>query len=189
MMILRTAGAGGRRARTGWAALTLFALAACQQGAPAQAPPCPDIVIVQDAAELTQFLSGPGRDLTDVTLEARITDFRGFCDTDVNDDGTGTVDVGMEVLLVATRGPAAKTRDATVRYFVAIADKNENILAREEFESSVTFEGNRNRIGFSEELAQKIPLRAGQLGDAFSVFVGFVLTDEDLEYNLNKRGR
>ena len=87
------------------------------------------------------------------------------------------------------RGPAATTRDATVRYFVAIADKKENILAREEFESSVSFEGNRNRIGFSEELAQNIPLKAGQLGDAFSIFVGFVLSDEDLKYNLNKRGR
>ena len=189
MKILRTAGAGSGRAKAGWAALALFILAACQQGATAPVPPCPDIVIVQDASELTQFLSGPGRDLTDVTLEARISDFRGFCETDVEDDRTGTVDVELQLLLVATRGPAATTRDATFRYFVAIADKKENILAREEFESSVSFEGNRNRIGFSEELAQNIPLKAGQLGDAFSIFVGFVLSDEDLKYNLNKRGR
>ena len=189
MRFLRIAGAGSGRAKTGWAALALFFLAACQQGATAPAPPCPDIVIVQDAAELTQFLSGPGRDLTDVTLEARVADFRGFCDTDIEDDRTGVVDVDLQLLMVATRGPAATTRSATVSYFVAIADKDENILVREEFETSISFEGNRNRIGFAEELAQKIPLQAGQLGDAFSVFVGFVLSDEDLKYNLNKRGR
>jgi hypothetical protein len=189
MRFLRTASVSIGRAKTGWVALALFVLAACQQGVPSSAPPCPDIVIVQDASELTQFLPGPGRDLTDVTLEARVVDFRGFCDTDVEDDRTGTVDVELELLMVATRGPAAATRDATLKYFIAIADMDENILAREEFETSVTFEGNRNRVGFAEELAQKIPLQAGQLGDAFSVFVGFVLTDDDLKYNLNKRGR
>lgn len=189
MRFLRTAGAGSGRTRAGWAALALLVLAACEQGPTGPPPPCPDIVIVQDAAELTQFLTGAGRDLTDVTLEARIADFRGFCDTDIEDNGTGVVDVDMQLLMVATRGPAATTRDATVRYFVAIADKEENILAREEFETSVSFEGNRNRVGFAEELAQKIPLGAGQLGDAFSIFVGFVLSDDDLKYNLNKRGR
>ncbi len=189
MRFLQTAGVGGGRARAGWAALALFVLAACEQGPPAPPPPCPDIVIVQDAAELTQFLSGPGRDLTDVTLEAQVADFRGFCDTDIEDDRTGVVDVDLQLLMVATRGPAATTRTATVRYFVAIADKDENILAREEFDTSISFEGNRNRVGFSEELAQTIPLQAGQFGDAFSIFVGFVLSDEDLKYNLNKRGR
>lgn len=177
------------KARTGWAALALFALAACQQGADRPPPPCPDIVIVQDAAELTQFLPGPGRDLTDVTLEARVSDFRGFCDTDIEDDGTGAVDVELELLMVATRGPAAASREARLRYFVAIADKEENVLARAEFDTDLTFEGNRNRVGFAEELTQRIPLRGGQLGDDFSIFVGFVLTDADLEYNRNKRGR
>tara|TARA_R110002110_G_scaffold376568_2_gene586839 strand:- start:352770 stop:353336 length:567 start_codon:yes stop_codon:yes gene_type:complete len=174
--------------KPGWAVLALFVLAACQQS-PAVPPPCPNIVIVQDAAEITHFLPGPGRDLTDVTLEARIADFKGFCDTDIEDDGSGVVDVDLQLLLVATRGPAAVTREATVKYFVAIADTDDNILAREEFETSVAFEGNRNRQGFAEELVQKIPLQAGQRGDAFNVFVGFVLSDDELKYNLNKRGR
>ena len=152
--------------KPGWAVLALFVLAACQQS-PAVPPPCPNIVIVQDAVEITHFLPGPGRDLTDVTLEARIADFKGFCDTDIEDDGS----------------------EATVKYFVAIADTDDNILAREEFETSVAFEGNRNRQGFAEELVQKIPLQAGQRGDAFNVFVGFVLSDDELKYNLNKRGR
>lgn len=177
------------KAKTGWVALALFTVAACQQGPSAPPPPCPNIVIVQDAAELTQFLPGPGRDLTDVTLEARVADFRGFCDTDLADHGTGAVEVEMELLLVATRGPAATSREARVRYFVAIADKDENVLARAEFDTDITFEGNRNRIGFAEELTQRIPLDRGQLGDDFSVFVGFALSDEDLKYNRNKRGR
>ncbi|MBT3399644.1 MAG: hypothetical protein HOF99_09705 [Rhodospirillaceae bacterium] len=194
MKLLQTGRAGTGRdgtgwAKPGWAALALFVLAACQQGPAAPAPACPNIVIVQDAAEITQFLPGQGRDLTDVTLEARIADFKGFCDTDIKDDRTGVVDVDLQLLLVTTRGPAAVTREATIKYFVAIADTEENILAREEFETSVAFEGNRNRLSFAEELIQKIPLQAGQRGDAFGVFVGFVLSDDELKYNLNKRGR
>ena len=74
-------------------------------------------------------------------------------------------------------------------YFVAIADADENILAREVFETSVLFEGNRNRIALGEELTQKIPLKGGELGDAFNIFVGFQLSDQDLKYNRDKRGR
>jgi len=76
-----------------------------------------------------------------------------------------------------------------VSYFIAIADRNENILARETFESEVEFEGNRNRIAYVEELKQKIPLKAGKLGDDFKIFIGFQLNDEQLKYNRNKLGR
>ena len=138
---------------------------------------------------MTQFLPGHGRDLTDVTLEARILDFRGFCDTDFEADRSGAVEVELELLMVATLGPAAASRNASVRFFVAIADKDENVLARAEFDTAITFEGNRNRISVSEELVQRIPLRSGQLGDDFSVFVGFVLSEKDLKYNRSKRGR
>ena len=146
-------------------------------------------MIIQDAAEITQFLPGQGRDLTDVTLEARIANFKGFCDTEIEDDRSGVIDVDLQLLFVAARGPAAVTREATVKYFVAIADTDENIVAREEFETGVAFEGNRNLVRFAEELIQTIPLQAGQRGDAFSVFIGFVLSDDELKYNLNKRGR
>ena len=178
---------GPSRVRIGLAAVVLLVLAACQLVSKGPPPPCPAIVIVQDAAEVTQFLPGLGRDLTDVTLEVEVADFRGFCETDIGNDGA--VEVELEILMVATRGPAAKSRESGVRYFVAIADQEENVLARAEFETAITFESNRNRIEFTEELAQRIPLRSGKLGDDFSVFVGFVLTEEDLEFNRNKRGR
>jgi len=80
-------------------------------------------------------------------------------------------------------------RSAKVTYFIAIADRNENIFARETFESDLEFEGNRNRIAYVEELTQTIPLRDGKLGENFKVFIGFQLSDEQLVYNRNKLGR
>lgn len=177
----------------GSAALALLAvlvLAACQRGPERPPPECPEIAIVQDLAELTLFVPGPGRDLTDVTLEARIVEFGGFCNTDFDEDeGTGEVEVDLEVLFQATRGPASTDRTAKVTYFIAIADRNENILARETFDSELEFEGNRNRVAYVEELTQTIPLREGRRGEDFKVFIGFQLNDQQLQYNRNKLGR
>jgi len=174
----------------GLALLAVLVLAACQRGPERPPPECPEIAIVQDLAELTLFAPGPGRDLTDVTLEARVVEFGGFCNTDFDEDkGTGEVEVDLEVLFQATRGPASTVRSAKVTYFIAIADRNENIFARETFESDLEFEGNRNRIAYVEELTQTIPLRDGKLGENFKVFIGFQLSDEQLVYNRNKLGR
>lgn len=170
--------------------MALLVLVACQRGPEKPPPACPVIAIVQDTAELTYFAPGPGRDLTDVTLEAKVVEFGGFCDTDIDEDtGSGEVDVDLEVLFQATRGPASTTRTAAVSYFIAIADGEENVLARKTFQTDLEFEGNRNRIAYVEKLSQKIPLAAGKFGDEFEIFIGFQLNDEQLKYNRNKLGR
>ena len=167
-----------------------LALAACQQGPQPPAPACPEIAIVQAAAELTLFTEGPGRDLTDVTLEARVAEFGGFCDTDIDDDtATGSVDIDMQVLFQVTRGPASVSRQSSISYFVAISDNEENVLARRVFDIALEFEGNRNRIGVVEELRQSIPLKAGQRGEDFKVFIGLQLNEEQLRYEREKRER
>ncbi len=175
---------------TGLALSALFVLVACQKGPERLPPACPVIKIVQDASELTLFKDGPGRDLTDVTLEARVVEFGGFCDTDIDeDDRTGEVDVDMEVLFEASRGPASTARDGSLTYFIAIADASEKVLVRKTFDFSFEFEGNRNRIGVIEKLSQRIPLKAGQVGEDFQIFIGLQITDEQLEYNRAKRAR
>ena len=174
----------------GFALLATLVLAACQQGPERLAPACPTIAIVQDASELTLFVDGPGRDLIDVTLEARIMEFAGFCDTDLDEDtGAGRVDIDLELLFQAKRGPASANLEAQLSYFVAITDKDEVILARENFTIDLKFEGNRNRIGAVETLAQKIPLKSGEFGEDFKVFVGFQLSEEQLRFNRIKLGR
>ncbi len=173
----------------GFALLALLVLAACQRGPQPPPPECPAIGIVQDAAELTLFTEGPGRDLTDVTLEAKVAEFGGFCDTDIDDDGTGQVSIDMQVLFQVTRGPASVTRSNTISYFVAISDLEENILARETFDIALEFEGNRNRLAVVEELRQRIPLQAGQRGEDFKVFIGLLLNDDQLRYERRKRAR
>lgn len=176
--------------RTAFGVLALFVLAACTvENAPVVPPACPTIVIVNDTAELTAFRPGPGRDLTDVVLDARLDRFDGTCETDLEDDRSGQVDVDLQLFFEATRGPADQSREGRFDYFVAIAERGGAILAKKVFETEFEFEGNRNRIGIVEELTQEIPLRPGKLGDDFDIFVGFQLTPEQLEYNRARQVR
>ena len=175
--------------RNAYGVLALFALAACDADEVVTAPPCPNIVIVKDTAELTTFRPGPGRDLTDVVLDARIQRFDGTCETELAADRSGEVEVDLQIFFEATRGPANRTRDGQFDFYVAIADQGGAILAKKVFRSEFEFEGNRNRIAGVEELTQQIPLRSGELGDAFDIFVGFQLSPEQLQYNRTKLGR
>ncbi len=167
----------------------MFTLVACSSDEGVLAPACPNIVIVKDTAELTKFRPGPGRDLTDVVLDARIDRFDGECETDLEDDRSGKVEVDLQLIFEATRGPANDTRTGEFRYYVAIANRGGAILAKKVFATEFEFEGNRNRIGAVEELTQEIPLRPGELGEDFDIFIGFQLNPEQLDYNRAKRLR
>ncbi len=127
--------------------------------------------------------------MTDVVLDARLDRFDGECETDLDDDTSGQVDVDLQLFFEATRGPANQTREGRFDYFVAIADGSGAILAKKVFQTEFEFDGNRNRVGLIEELTQEIPLRAGQLGEDFDIFVGFQLSPEQFEYNRARQGR
>ena len=62
-------------------------------------------------------------------------------------------------------------------------------LAKKVFDTEFEFEGNRNRIGATDELTQEIPLTSGDVGEDFDIFVGFQLSPEQLDYNRAKRAR
>jgi hypothetical protein len=144
---------------------------------PPPPPPCPHVAQVDDASTLTRF-AGTGRDLTDVAFEAEIGPMRGSCAYE--DD---LIDVELSVQFIASRGPADQARRADFRYFVAIARLDQTVLAREEFDSYIEFPGNQVRAGIVEELAQQIPIQSGERGDHYIIYVGFILTPEELAFN------
>jgi hypothetical protein len=169
-----------RAVRPALAGIALLALAACDTPIfqkPAPPPPCPTVAAVDDAARLTRF-SGAGRDLTDVAFEAEVGDMTGSCGYDGD-----TIDVDLTVQFIASRGPADQARRADFRYFVAIARRDQTVVARKEFDSFIEFPGNQTRAGIVEELAQRIPIKSGESGTNFIIYIGFALTPEELEFN------
>ena len=155
--------------------LVLMVLAAC--GSDDVPPPCPAFVRVPEAARMVDYV-GAGRDLTDVSFEAQISQIALTCDYD--DD---VVEGELDIVFIASEGPANTGRQAILRYFVAIATRDQQILTREEFAVQVTFVGNLTRLSVTEQLTPRIPLQPGQSGASYVIYVGFVLSPEQLDTN------
>jgi hypothetical protein len=158
----------------------LAPLAACNRTPPA----CPRASIIGDGASVTKFREGTGRDLTDVTAQAEIVDVA----VDCNYDRRG-VDVALQVAIAVQRGPADRSRAAEFDYFVAVADPQRNILAKEIFHVGFRFPQNQQRVGTVEEIEPRIPLKARADGVDYQIIVGFQLTPEEIEWNRTRKRR
>ncbi len=139
--------------------------------------------MLRDLGEVTRFNPGPGRDPTDIRLEAWIDRVGGECALD--DDA---VQVDLSVRIGTRRGPSGKTDTATIRYFVAITDSNRNVLSRQAFKTTAPYFG-RKTLLFEDVLDLGIPLAKGVRTDAFTIFVGLELTKRELAFNRGKAKR
>ena len=165
-------------------AVALALLAGCQSDAEkaASAAGCPKAVRVQDASALTRFRAGPGRDPTDMLVQAEIGELQLVCASKRD-----RVDVDLVLQIAAVEGPAlARTgteRTAKIDYFVAIVAPGNRIVAREVFSADFRFVGNRTRLISKEELAQRIPLAQPGAGAGYQVAVGFVMSRDEVDFN------
>jgi len=135
---------------------------------------------MDQAKQVTLYRPGPGRDLTDVTYQVKISDLAYGCDYDFDDIGN-RVTVGFNILFVAKRGPAAPNDQIEIPYFVAVVDPGKNILTKKQFFVILEFEGNTLRAQKVEELMQIIPYPKDDNGSDYKSFVGLQLTPGQLE--------
>lgn len=152
---------------------------------PPPPPPCPTVSILGNAERITQFRSGPGRDLIDITAEARIENFIARCIYDVDEDtGSGQVHVELSLGITAARGAANIEGFADIPYFVTMTKLDKTVLTKNVFTIAVLFEGNRYRVSaYDEPIVLSIPIDSSQTGRDFLIYVGFQLTPDQLEYN------
>lgn len=175
-----------RRAARGLSAgLLALAFAGCGVFGANQPPgPCPDAAILADAKRVTFYRPGPGRDLTDVEFEGEIARIAGACKY-----GRNEITVTLVADIVAERGPAAAADGAAnLPFFVALADAERQIVAKQVFDSVIPIPQGRRRAGVREEIEQVIPLTPGEAPPAYEIIVGFQLTAEQLEQNRRARG-
>ncbi len=146
--------------------------------------PCPRALILADAATITQFRDGPGRDLLDVSYSGRVSRVYSDCTYEMKKDGTGVMEARVLVAIDAERGPASRNRVAPYRYFVTLSDANHEPITKNVFDLAANFPGNVTRMTLTDDSVQlKVPIGAGQSGRSFTVLVGFQLTEDQLQYN------
>lgn len=170
-------------------ALVTWALGGCSGGKwwedKPETRPCPTVSVLSDAANVTAFRSGGGRDLTDVLYEGKFAGYTGSCVyfTD-SDTGVGHMEVELRLDIRAGRGPADTTRRAPLQVFVSVTDTERNVLSKEVFDMPADFPGNRTQAKLQDQpIYLTLPLEKGQTGADFIVFTGFQLTRAQLDYN------
>lgn len=139
---------------------------------------CPPAGAVSGVERMTSFRPGGGEDLTEVQFTAQINSVESVCRYD--EDG---VEVAMNVSLVAERGPADTARQADLQYFVAIENGSGNFTAKEVYDLTLPFEGNRRRVGVVEEVDIEIPTPADKSFADIRILIGLQISPEQVEYN------
>ena len=165
-----------------WCATLLALVAACSsdKGPP---PGCPVTNFVSDLDHVTEFTDGAVGDLTDVRFDAQLASLSAICNFESDEL---VMDIAFQV--IAARGPANKSNQAAVTYFLAISDETGAVIAKQTFDNTLPFKGNLRRVAIKDEFEPKIPYPADRkiLND-YRVLIGFQLTKEQLAYNRSRR--
>jgi hypothetical protein len=95
------------------------------------------------------------------------------------------IKVRVEMLFGLGRGPQAGESRKTYRYWVAVTQRNQQVLAKEYFDLPVTFPAGQDRVLINETLEDiTIPRAAITVSGAnFEVLVGFDVTPQMAEFN------
>jgi hypothetical protein len=180
--------AGGRA--IGWmkrggllaAMLPLVLLASCAQ-TPQQSMPCPAVKAVPDASYLTRF-AGESEDLTDTAFEARIVSVSPICRYIEDTDTQKTkIESDLLVKLSASRGPKLTGEEVTFNYVVALTGRGGQKLTRQQFDVTIPLTADKPSAQVVDNPLVKIPLKKGETGDFYQIYVFIEVTEKELAYN------
>ncbi len=146
---------------------------------------CPNYFILEDAASITMYRPGDGRDLTDVTARAEMGSVELACLSRIdNETNSGTLEVDVAPIMAVEMGPANESLAATLPYFVVVTNPDKDILYREELSLDVSFQGNRTRlVARGAPTTLEIPITPEIRERYYLIYSGFVLTRDQVEYN------
>ena len=142
--------------------------------------PCPYVKVLYDAARYVE-LEG-GREAADaVGFTGEIQGLTANC---VYENPGDPIRVQMAVNFALGRGPRAQGDSKTYRWWIAVTERNRQVIAREDFEMPVDFEG-RDRAGVVEQIGEiTLPRGTSTVSGAnYEILVGFDVTPEMAEFN------
>lgn len=160
------------------AMLAMAGLAACTGQQTNSGVTCPEIRIPIDTERLTRFRVGPGRDITDIRLQAEVLFEAGTCTVEEE-----LITMRFPVLVKGARGPANRDGLSDIGLFLAVTTQDRTILNRRAWTVPLVFEGSRNSSQVSETVIIDIPKTADQGGWDFIVFLGFELSPAEFDHN------
>ena len=144
------------------------------------AGPCPFVKTLYDAARYVEFKDGREA-AANVAYSGEIQGISAGCQ--YKDDEP--IRVRMEVLFELGKGPQADATSKTYRYWIAVTDRNREVITKETFELPVNFDKGQDRVYVTETIGEiTIPRgTATTSGANFEVLVGFDVTPQMAAFN------
>ncbi len=147
--------------------------------------PCPNAVVLADAARLVVFEEGAEETIENVAWSAEVEDVSLQC----RYYSDKPIDASVEIAFAFGRGPKADANARPFRYFVAVTRTDREVIAKETFTVDVKF-GDRDAVERVEEKIGDIVIpRRGETtsGVNFEIVVGLVMTREQAIFNRTRK--
>jgi hypothetical protein len=151
------------------------------------AGPCPYVKVLYDAARYVELKN----DQEAAAAVGYTGEFEGLS-SGCAYKSSDPIKVEIQLLFGLGKGPTATDSHHTYRYWVAVTDRNNTVIAKEYFNLPVTFPAGQDRVMVTDELKGiVIPrIKPTVSGSNFEVLVGFDVTPQMVEFNrLGKRFR
>jgi hypothetical protein len=143
---------------------------------------CPTTQIAPDLDALTVLRPG-GTGTGDIRFGVKLIK----ADSDCEADKAGGIRTDTRMSFIIARNDPDLT-EGEFTYFVAIADSQRAILAKEDFTLKVQFAPRQNQMRVRDDISEHLPVRKLSSGKNYSIVVGFQLTPEQLELNRKRSG-
>jgi hypothetical protein len=145
------------------------------------AGPCPYVKVLYDAARYLEFKDIAHPTTTGVGYTGEIQGLSSGCSYGAKDPIT----VKMELLFAFGRGPMATSSSKDYQYWVAVTDRNLEVLAKEYFTVHANFPAGSDRVLVTDHVdGIRIPRADTTVsGSNFEVLVGFDVTPEMADFN------
>lgn len=144
------------------------------------AGPCPFVKVLYDAARYVE-LKDNREAAAAVGYTGEIQSLSAACQY----KGDDPIRVEMELLFGMGKGPQANASTHTYHYWVAVTDRNNEVITKKEFDLPVTFAAGQDRALITDKIyGITIPrARPSVSGSNFEVLVGFDVTPEMAAFN------
>jgi hypothetical protein len=144
------------------------------------AGPCPFVKALYDASRYVEFKDNREAS-ANVGFTGEIQGISSGCQ--YKDDQP--IQVTMDILFELGKGPQATENSKTFRYWIAVTDRNREVIAKQHFDLPVKFAAGQDRI-YATDKIQTITIPRGAQntsGANFEVLVGFDVTPQMAAFN------
>ena len=149
--------------------------------------PCPFVKTLYDASRYVEFKDAREAS-ANVGYSGEIENISAGCEYKDNEP----IKVTMDILFELGKGPQATSNQKTYHYWIAVTDRNREVIAKQAFDLPVTFPAGKDRVFMTDSLANIVIPRGSMTtsGANFEVLIGFDVTPQMAEFNrVGKRFR